>query len=297
MGDTPTLLIVDDVATNIEILASALKSAYRLRIATGGMEALAVALKDPHPDLILLDIMMPDLDGFEVCKRLKEDDRTRNIPVIFVTARDTPDDEEAGLRLGAVDYITKPFNLPIVRARIRNHIALKQKTDLLERLANIDGLTGLPNRRRLDEQLEIEWRRTLRNSEPISVLMMDVDRFKEYNDRNGHAAGDQCLGLIADTLRLALSRPGDLVARYGGEEFTAILPDTSAEGAATLAERLRENVEAATRALPGGPVTISVGTATQVPLEGEVSSTLLEAADRQLFQAKHLGRNKVCSAC
>ena len=127
MGDTPTLLIVDDVATNIEILASALKSAYRLRIATGGMEALAVALKDPHPDLILLDIMMPDLDGFEVCKRLKEDDRTRNIPVIFVTARDTPEDEEAGLRLGAGDYITKPFHLPIVRALIRNHHAIKKE--------------------------------------------------------------------------------------------------------------------------------------------------------------------------
>ncbi|RLJ62646.1 diguanylate cyclase domain-containing protein [Sulfurisoma sediminicola] len=294
-----SILIVDDVPTNIQVLAEALRRQYRIKVATNGRDALAVAQAWPQPDLVLLDVMMPAMDGFEVCRRLKANPATRHIPVVFVTAKDDVADEERGLMLGAVDYIAKPFNLPVVRARVRNHLALKLKADLLESLANIDSLTDISNRRRFDEKLAAEWRRCQRSGLPLSLIMIDVDHFKAFNDHFGHGAGDICLITIAATLAANLSRPGDLVARYGGEEFAVILPETDPAGAVRIAERMREAL--AEQRIPQATgddssiVTLSAGVAGRVPDERADVAELIAAADRKLYDAKTLGRNRVCS--
>ncbi len=292
-----SVMIVDDTPANIRVLAEALRSEYRVRVATSGKEALELISQTGSPDLILLDVMMPDMDGYEVCRRLKANTATRNVPVIFVTARSDAIDEESGLRLGAVDYIVKPFHLPIVTARVRNHLQLKQKTDLLESLAMLDGLTGIPNRRRFDQTLADEWLRARRDGTPIATIIADIDNFKEYNDHFGHAAGDHCLTKVAAALEKTLNRAGDLVARYGGEEFVAILPDTDEQGAREVAERFLKAIEAL--ALPNplsnvaNHVTISIGFASTTPRDSHGASDLFEQADRRLYQAKALGKNRI----
>ena len=293
----PSILIVDDLPANIRVLADTLKSDYRVRVATSGHKALEVAASDPPPDLILLDVMMPELDGYEVCRRLKDDPRTSAIPVIFVTAKDEAEEEAHGLVLGAVDYITKPFHLPIVRARVRTHVNLKRKTDLLDSLASLDGLTHIPNRRRFDEALKLEWARAAREGTPLALAMLDVDYFKPYNDHYGHGRGDECLRRVADALRTRLQRPADLVARYGGEEFVLLLPDTDAAGALSLAESCRAAVSALRIAhaysAAADHVTLSVGVAAARPPD-EGASLLLARADEALYRAKSEGRNRVC---
>jgi diguanylate cyclase (GGDEF)-like protein len=290
-----SVLIVDDVPTNIQVLAEALRQDYRVKVATNGTDALSIA-RQTLPDLILLDVMMPDLDGFEVCRQLKSDSLTNGIPVIFVTAKDDLADEEHGLNLGAADYITKPFHLPIVRMRVRNHMRLKQKADLLERLAHIDSLTGIANRRRFDQALDVEHRRCQRTEQPISLLLIDIDYFKHYNDHFGHGMGDRCLANVAEALTNNAGRAADLVARYGGEEFAVILPQTDAEGAMLTAERLREGVlELAIAHAPsaGQPfVTISIGIATTIPTIATPATALIEDADKKLYEAKAAGRNR-----
>lgn len=292
----PLILIVDDTPTNIQVLVEALRPDYRVEVAPNGKAAFEVIAKR-LPDLILLDVMMPELDGYEVCRRLKAQPETREIPVIFITAKSDELDEEQGLRLGAVDYITKPFHLPIVIARVRNHINLKIKSDLLETMAMVDRLTNIPNRRRFDASLEDEWRRAQRNGTPLSLLMIDIDHFKDYNDHHGHSAGDECLKKIAASLSSAIDRPGDLVARWGGEEFIAILPDTDPNGAQQIAELMRVRVEG--MAIPHGhsdtspSVTVSIGVAGQEPWLTDSANGLIEEADRMLFQAKKTGRNRV----
>lgn len=295
----PMILIVDDVPTNVQILAEALSSIYRIKVASNGMDALKIAQRE-QPDLILLDVMMPEMDGFEACRCLKTDAHTCKIPVIFVTAKDAASDEELGLNLGAVDYITKPFVIPIVKARIRNHIRLKQQADLLESLSLLDALTDIPNRRRFDEALAAEWKRAIRDATPLSLLMIDIDHFKQYNDYYGHGAGDVCLQMVATELSKSVVRPSDLVARYGGEEFVVILPETSQESALQIAERLRERIEK--MSLPHAyseaesVVTISVGVATQANIsENSLPQILGDAADKALYMAKEGGRNRVCS--
>jgi len=257
-----TVLIVDDTPASIKILNEALSPEFDVVFALDGREGLEIA-RQCRPDLILLDVVMPGVDGYEVCRRLREDERTKTIPVIFVTARTDAEAEEYGLNLGAVDYVTKPYQLPIVRARVRNHVSLKRKADLLESLASLDGLTGIPNRRRFDQILESEWKRSARTGAALSVLLLDVDYFKQYNDHFGHGAGDRCLKQIAATVLSSLARPADIGCRYGGEEFAAVLPDTDLEGARQVAERVRRQVEAL--AIPQSPssfidrVTISIG--------------------------------------
>ncbi len=298
-GNLSSILIVDDVPANIHVLAEALRADHHIKVATNGPDALEVAKQLPQPDLILLDAMMPDMDGFEVCLLLKNMQETQHIPVVFVTAKDDAASEERGLSLGAVDYITKPFNLPIVRARVRNYLALKQKTDMLESMAHIDSLTNIPNRRRFNETLDVEWRRCLRAKLPLSLLMIDVDHFKAYNDRFGHGAGDVCLATIAGTLATELVRPADMVARYGGEEFAVILPETDIEGALQTAERLRTAVivKDFSRAADGEnrSATISIGCATILPRDDYNPAGLIDAADKKLYQAKTAGRNRVCA--
>ncbi|MGZ4958122.1 MAG: diguanylate cyclase [Methylomonas sp.] len=293
----PLILIVDDTPTNIQVLAENLIKDYRIKVAVSGEASLDAIARQGPPDLILLDVMMPDMDGYEVCRRLKDNPQTSEIPVIFVTALDAASDEELGLNLGALDYITKPFYLPVVKARIRNHIRLKQLTDMLETMAWIDGLTGIPNRRRFDQMLEREWKRAQRNQLPLAVILVDVDYFKAYNDCHGHGAGDICLKQVAAVLAATVNRSGDLVARYGGEEFVVLMPETVSEGAQQVADQLCQRIEALRIPHAGsstaGCVTISAGYAAVVPQPEQSPSVLLDQADRMLYLAKSSGRNCV----
>lgn len=294
-----TILIVDDQPTNIHVLAALLKKDYRILTATRGEKALELAAQPPQPDLILLDIVMPEMDGHEICSRLKNAEATKSIPIIFVTALGEEQDEEHGLNLGAADYITKPFSPAIVRARVRNQINLKLRTDRLEQVAMQDGLTQIPNRRYFDQKLTEEWTRLLRNGQCLSLLMIDIDHFKPYNDHYGHGAGDECLRRVAQALYQVPHRPTDLVARYGGEEFAVILPETDRLGAAHLAQRLLDAVRALalehaySEVAP--QVTISVGMATHSPDQPYYDAEALkQGADQALYQAKARGRN--CAA-
>jgi len=291
------ILIVDDVPDNIRVLSRMLaEDGHHLSAATGGRQAMEL-VEICMPDLILLDIMMPEMDGYEVCAALKADPLLSDIPVIFITALADAEDETRGLSLGAVDYITKPFKEAIVRLRVRTHLELKRQRDLLDRLCRLDGLTGIPNRRAFDEQLDREWRRTTRSQEPLAAAMIDIDHFKGYNDTYGHPEGDTCLRQVAGILADALSRGGDFVARYGGEEFICLFIGVDAKGLELVAEKLRNSVEAlqiphaASSASPW--VTISIGAAICSPTPEMSPATLVEAADAELFRAKRAGRNRV----
>ncbi len=291
-----TLLVVDDMIENIEILNNVLSDHYRVLFATNGSDALAVA-REQLPDLILLDVLMPEMDGREVCARLKQNPDTREIPVIFVTAKDQEEDEEIGLQLGAVDYLTKPVRPSIVKLRVGIHLELKRYRDFLATLSLTDCLTGISNRRRFDEFLKSEWLCAARTGKPLSLILADVDYFKAYNDHYGHTAGDQCLKTVAQTLAEGLSRRTDLVARYGGEEFACVLPATDHIGAMAIADRLREQVASRRCDHPLSPVgpfvTVSMGVATLRPDPHTEPHTLIESADHYLYQAKQAGRNRV----
>lgn len=300
MNDTVyTLLIVDDEKQNRTLLTELLKDQYRLILAKNGTQALERAFEH-RPDLILLDVLMPEMDGYAVMRALKNDERTRDIPVIFISALDSAENEELGLELGAVDYITKPFRPSIVRVRVRNHVQSVHQRRLLERLALIDALTEIPNRRRFSQIYGQEWRRCQRSRNPLSLIVVDVDHFKLYNDNLGHAAGDQVLRQVAATLRAALKRSSDFVARYGGEEFVILLPEIDRDGAHALAEQVRRDVEALRIPHGHSPVapwiTISLGGATMTPENSQEEQTLFGIADTFLYQAKHDGRNRVAWA-
>ncbi|UKJ73657.1 diguanylate cyclase [Azospirillum brasilense] len=292
------ILVVDDIPSNVHVLSRILKDEHDIYFATDGAKALELA-QSRLPDLVLLDIMMPGMDGYEVCSRLKSDPITRDIPVIFISAKSEVEDETYGLEVGAIDFISKPISPPIVKARVRNHLLLKRQTDLLRTLSFADGLTGIANRRRFDEVLLREWRRCGRVQLPLSLIMLDVDQFKPYNDHYGHQAGDECLRAVAQLLAEQMMRPGDLIARYGGEEFVCLLPETDEDGAVQVAERLRETV--ADRRLPhavshvADHVTISLGVATARPMLDDTPERLTQLADGLLYEAKRAGRNRVCS--
>ncbi|MFP4280587.1 MAG: diguanylate cyclase domain-containing protein [Halochromatium sp.] len=294
------LLIVDDQPANIHALAKLLKADYRIITATNAAKALELARREPVPDLILLDILMPDQDGYAICRELKADEATHAIPIIFVTALDQEQDEAKGLQLGAADYISKPFNPAIVRARVHNQVSLKLKTDLLEQIALQDGLTEIPNRRYFDRRLVQEWNRQSRHQQPLSLIMIDIDHFKPYNDHYGHGAGDDCLRRVAQALHQVPARSADLVARYGGEEFVVLLPETDAEGARELAEQMRAAIHALAIVHAYSPVsdhiTVSLGGSTQRPQPQRLTTdaeALKQTADQALYQAKEQGRDQV----
>jgi diguanylate cyclase (GGDEF)-like protein len=293
----PVLLIVDDQPANIQSIYQAFSQDHKVLMAKSGEAALAICEKQ-QPDLILLDIMMPDMDGFTLCERLKTDILTRDIPVIFVTAHNDEAAETRGLEVGAVDFISKPINPAIVRARVKTHLMLKAQSDLLRHWVYVDGLTGVPNRRHFDERLEQEWNRAVRQGTTLSVLLLDVDFFKRYNDRFGHLTGDECLRKIAQTLLKHAKRPADMVARYGGEEFACILPETDHDGAMLFARHLGDTIRALAIPHPestdANVVTVSLGVCSALPMAGLHPSQLLQTADEQLYAAKNQGRDRAC---
>lgn len=291
MSPKPRVLIVDDQPTNVHVLAEALGNDYELLVATTAARALELA---PNADLILLDVIMPDMDGRDVCRKLKAEDATRPIPIIFVTALEQTEDEAEGFAAGAVDYIVKPINPAIVRARVRTHLELKAARDLLERLAKVDALTGIANRRRFDEAGDEEWRRCMRNSQVLTVAIADIDHFKAFNDKHGHGGGDACLRLVAAALNRLARRPGEVVARYGGEEFAFLLPDVDLDGARLFVIRALGAVlavEVAGLALPG-QVGLSVGSVTLIPSPVRSMEEALRVADEGLYKAKQAGRRR-----
>ncbi len=297
MQERARILIVDDEKINLRVLADLLKDDYTPVLARNGEQALQIAMGDSPPDLILLDVVMSQMGGYDVIKALKNSDKTNNIPVIFVTALDSQEDEELGLKLGAVDYITKPFSPPIVKMRVRNHLSIVHHYKLLDQLAYLDGLTEISNRRRFEEIFKKEWERSIRNETAFSLAMVDVDFFKQYNDHYGHAMGDQALQKIAKALANVLRRPADFIARYGGEEFVMLLPETSADGAKEIAERSLKKISALniphSQSQAADHVTVSIGLAT-IHMNIDVSPKIfLGTADQNLYLAKQSGRNCV----
>ncbi|WP_018946479.1 diguanylate cyclase [Thioalkalivibrio sp. AKL17] len=294
--EPPRILVVDDERINVQMLHEMLRNEYRVSVALDGEQALQRA-RTVQPSLILLDVQMEGMDGYEVCRRLQADEATRGIPVIFVTAMDSEEDERRGLDLGAMDYITKPFRPSIVQARIRNHLELKRQRDLLNRLSSIDGLTGLANRRHFEHTLEREWKNAARSETSLGLLLLDIDHFKHYNDHYGHQAGDETLIAVAGTVADSTRRPTDLAARYGGEEFVCVLPNTDLDGARTTGETIRAAVHELaipSEAAPAGRVTVSVGaTALQPGPEETGAAMLVHTADQLLYRAKEAGRDRV----
>ncbi|MGE6385067.1 diguanylate cyclase [Pseudomonas sp. NPDC078416] len=277
--------------------------------------AQAILIK---PTVILQDLVMPGLDGLTLVREYRNNPKTRDIPIIVLSTKEDPLIKSAAFAAGANDYLVKlPDNIELV-ARIRYHsrsymtllqrdeayralrVSQQQLLDtnlVLQRLMNSDGLTGLSNRRHFDEYLELEWRRSTREQTQISLLMIDVDYFKAYNDAFGHLEGDEALRQVAKAIRANSSRPSDLPARYGGEEFALVLPSTSPGGARLLAEKLRQTI--ASMNIPhvapsqGSSLTVSIGLATIVPQVGSHSRQLIQSADQGLYAAKHNGRNQV----
>ena len=291
----PRLLVVDDQPINIQTLYQIFHADHEVFMATSGEQALAFCRGNPLPDLILLDVVMPGLDGLAVCQQLKADPVLANIPVIFVTACMDPADETRALEAGGVDFITKPVNPMVVRARVKTHLTLKAQEDFLRSLVFIDGLTGVANRRRFDEALLSEWRQCRRAGTPLALLMIDIDHFKRYNDHYGHPTGDACLQQVAAVLKAAMQRACDLVARYGGEEFVCLLPGCDQAPALAKAQALQAALAAQGIAHEASPtaawVTLSIGVAVAQPQAGGSPAALVAAADAALYSAKHRGRN------
>ncbi|MDR2103133.1 MAG: diguanylate cyclase [Treponema sp.] len=292
------ILIIDDEKSNLMVLNSILSPDYTIFTAKSGKEGLSRALAE-QPDLILLDIIMPDMNGFEVLKILKASEEAGRIPVIIITGLDNDVDEERGFALGAVDYIGKPFKNAIVKARVKTHIQIIDQIRTIERIGLVDGLTDIPNRRCFDDRLALEWRRALRERRPLAFLMMDLDKFKTYNDTYGHPQGDLLLQTVARILSAAAKRAADLAARLGGEEFGLLLPDTHSEAARGIAENIRAEVEALRIPSAGGKVltqiTVSIGVISLIPNEKTSPEAFIAAADKNLYTAKKSGRNRVCA--
>lgn len=293
------ILIVDDAMENIQILHQALQDDHDVLFAMNGQKALNIA-QNQLPDLILLDAMMPDMDGYAVCAALRTDETTRDIPIIFVTALKTPEDETRALSAGAADFISKPVNAAVVRARVRTQLTVKFQSDALRELTLTDALTGVGNRRAFDERLVTEWRRCTRSQMPIALILVDIDHFKNFNDAYGHQAGDACLKKAGEAMARAAKRPQDMLARYGGEEFALLLPYEDVAGAETVARRVLEEIAMLhiphERSSVGPYLSVSMGVASMTPNERGDPAVLVRAADALLYDAKAGGRNQFKSS-
>jgi len=290
------ILLVDDQVVNIKILHQLLQDDYDIYMARDGNQAIEMC-KKVKPDLVLLDIEMPMLNGFDVCAHLKNDPDTQEIAIIFVSGHFDEDKEVRGFQLGAVDFIHKPINPVITKARIKNQIRLKLNTDLLRTIALIDGLTGVANRRQFEQVLPVSWSQCAREKQPLTIILLDIDFFKHFNDTYGHTEGDVCLRLVAQKINDTVNRPYDLVARFGGEEFICILPNTDLIGGTYVAQQIVDSIVSLKIPHINSPisafVTISAGVSSVVPEYDMSSTTLIEEADKQLYIAKDRGRNRV----
>ena len=298
---SPLILIVDDHPDNIEVLKVRLDAlGYRTVTASDGETALRMVAEYP-PDLILLDVMMPRMDGNEVARRIKADKSLPFIPIIMQTALDTTQSKVTGLDSGADDYITKPINYAELQARMSASLRIKvlqdklaEKNVQLAELAVTDALTGVFNRRHLDETLDEMFEHSLRLHESLSLVMFDIDHFKNVNDTHGHQAGDVVLSQFAQLLKGA-ARDIDRIGRYGGEEFMVLLPGTVLDAGVTFAERVRQEVEAHQFEYDGGALTctVSAGVASWPYPRVQSRLLLIKAADDALYVAKSIGRNRV----
>jgi diguanylate cyclase (GGDEF)-like protein len=286
------VLVVDD-SPDAVALAEARLAGEGLEIssADGGRAGLETARREA-PDLVLLDLDMPDLSGFDVCRALKADAELCMIPVIFLTGSASSEDKVKGLDLGAVDYVTKPFDAFELRARVRAALRTKRLQDLLAKYAQIDPLTELWNRRALTERMRQEWARVRRREESLAVILADVDHFKQVNDRYGHQVGDGVLCRVAGVLA-EHCRGSDVPARYGGEEFAVLLPGQGLDGAASLAERCRREIEAIRLSAKGEQVAVTASFGVGDSAGADAAATLIERADKALYEAKRAGRNRV----
>jgi len=296
MDEKNSILIVDDDTATLMELASILTADYKIYTVKDGSAALEKA-KEAVPDLILLDVIMPDMNGFEVLQYLQENEKTCDIPVIFITGATDREAEIRGLATGAVDYIHKPLNESLVRLRVSHQIQLLTQFRRIQHLSMIDQLTGLPNRRSFEMRINEEWDRSLRDHTPISSLMIDIDHFKKYNDRYGHQQGDAALVAVAEMFNTSLKRPADFAARWGGEEFIVLLPNTESRGAVEVAEIMRKQAESMkipTSDGTGTRITISIGVNTHKPGQRGSIDKFVSWTDMALYDAKNKGRNKVC---
>lgn len=316
------ILIVDDKPNNLLELKGFLKTIdCNIMTARSGNEALNFMQRFEFA-LVLLDVLMPEMNGFEIVERMRECERTKVIPIIFITANSI--DQWSifkGYEVGAVDYLLKPIEPVILRSKVRVFLDLLQQKKLLkiqaelleskvnellelkkvnchlESISSLDGLTGIPNRRTLDQFIELSWKNAIREQQPLSLIMADIDYFKAYNDNYGHLQGDDCLVLVAKALVSCITRPNDLVARYGGEEFISLLPNTDKDGALFVAERMRKSIEKLAikhdQSHVANCVTISLGVAVIIPQPFDLIADFIKIADDALYVAKHEGRNKV----
>jgi len=293
---TQKVLVADDDVVNRQVLAELFKPEHTVLLAKNGVQALERAARH-LPDLILLDVVMPDMDGYEVLRRLRADAQTAHITVIFISGLGRPEDEANGLKMGAADYISKPFNETVVMARVAMHLQMVRQRRMLEHLAHVDGLTELANRRRFDEVYEAECQRSRRSGRPLSLALLDIDAFKQYNDFYGHPAGDRALRAVARTAAAGLRRPADLAARYGGEEIVLLLPDTEAAQAQQVVNAICAaivDLQIPHEASSVAPMlTVSAGGATLNCAAPESSAELFSVADTLLYQAKKAGRNRM----
>jgi diguanylate cyclase (GGDEF)-like protein len=293
----PTILIVDDESVNRSALAELLQTECRILLAKDGTSALQKVLEEiDNIHLILLDVSMPGMNGYEVLRRLREDKRTVDISVIFITGQTDEQDEERGLLLGAADYVPKPIRPALVRARIRNHLKLVIQRRELERISEQDGLTGVANRRHFDRMYDQTCRRAIRTGEPFGLAMMDIDHFKRYNDHYGHGAGDEALRKIGFVLGSFARRPYDVLARYGGEEFVLLMPGPI-DFEKMLKQMCREARElgiAHEASDTSEVITVSCGGIfVESTALAENPPALLQHADALLYKAKREGRNQV----
>ena len=291
-----TILVIDDDRIALDLIMLTFNATATVLTALNSENGLEIAVNE-QPDLILLDTLIQDVDGHEICSQLKSMPETENIPIIILSNSNQVEDELAALDKGAIDFVTKPIEALILKARVANHLFQKRDRDQLKLMSSIDALTEVANRRRFDEYLHLEWRRAVRSRYPISLFMIDIDYFKSYNDTYGHQKGDECLKAVAGEIKQHLRRPSDMVARYGGEEFSVILPETPSYSASSLAKRIWSGVGNLdiehTGSARVGHLTISIGAATTIPDENQSISQFIEISDKNLYKSKSEGRNRI----